>query len=252
MRSLLAAVGFLTRIPVPAGTLSERALTRSVLWYPTVGLLVGGICSLAYCVLIELWPGVTAALLVMVLLVGLKDAFHLDGLGDFVDGLAGGSDPVSRYDVMQDGAIGVMGTLAVIGCLGVEAAVLVTLSPPEVQRVLLLGPTLSTSAGGLLLCLGTPRPDETGLGARLSGRTTRGYSTVLLVASLLLVVAVDPVLGPLLWGGMVVFPPLFARLTGWSTEGVTGDACGSLVMVSQAGLLLVAQAWIHAGGPSGW
>ncbi|WP_202594108.1 adenosylcobinamide-GDP ribazoletransferase, partial [Xanthomonas perforans] len=48
---LLAALGFLTRMPVPARVFARPgAQARSLPWYPAVGLLIGAVVSaLAWC-----------------------------------------------------------------------------------------------------------------------------------------------------------------------------------------------------------
>ncbi len=47
LRSIAAAFSFLTRVPVPARALEDGeaaavALGRSVVWFPLVGVLIGG------------------------------------------------------------------------------------------------------------------------------------------------------------------------------------------------------------------
>ena len=79
MRGLFAAIGFLTRIPVPARAFDGAASPSAQLtWYPAVGLLIGG---LLWCVgwLLSGASPVLAAVLVLVAWVVLTGALHLDG-----------------------------------------------------------------------------------------------------------------------------------------------------------------------------
>lgn len=251
MKSLRMAVSFLTRIPLPDGDWTGRALTRSPVWYPVVGLGVAGGCVLLHVGLARVWPPLTANLLGLVALVAIKDAFHLDGLADFTDGLAGGTDPDARYRIMQDPSLGVMGGLAMLGVTGIEAAVLLPAAPAVYRRALLLTVTLSSAAGGLLLCLGSPRPGTGGLGERLAKTTARGYPTVLLIGSAALALAIDPRAGLVLWGAMVLVVPAFAAFSHRVLGGVTGDGCGALIMLVQGGLLLIFQGIGLAPG-GGW
>ncbi len=46
MRGLLAAIGFLTRLPVPVQVFDDAdAQARSLAWYPVVGLLIGALLA---------------------------------------------------------------------------------------------------------------------------------------------------------------------------------------------------------------
>ncbi|NCA91441.1 MAG: adenosylcobinamide-GDP ribazoletransferase, partial [Gammaproteobacteria bacterium] len=96
MRPFLIALQFLTRLPVRlTGELSAADLGRSLLYYPLVGLLLGGLLVaggwlLAGGGLLTGVAPVLAAALVLSLWVGLTGALHLDGLADMIDAWAGG------------------------------------------------------------------------------------------------------------------------------------------------------------------
>lgn len=252
MKSFLVAMSFLTRVPLPRVDRPGRALTRSVVWYPVVGLGVAGGCVLVHGLMLWIWPTLTANLLGLVLLVVLKDAFHLDGLADFTDGIVGGETPGARYRIMQDPSLGVMGGLAVLGLLAVEAVVLLGASAAFFRRALLLVVPLSSAAAGLLLCLGPVRSGTGGLGERLGRGRSMVDLAVLLAGSALLAMAVSPRSGIILWGGMVVAVPVFAAVSRRATDGITGDGCGALIMLVQGGLLLLLQAADVPGGVWPW
>lgn len=242
MKSFLVAVSFLTRVPLGRVDRPGRALSRSVVWYPVVGLGVAGGCVLVHGLMLWIWPTLTANLLGLVLLVVLKDAFHLDGLADFTDGVVGGETPGARYRIMGDPSLGVMGGLAVLGVTAVEAVVLLPAPAAVFRRALLLVVPLSSAAAGLLLCLGPVRSGTGGLGERLGRGRNRVDLAVLLAGSVLLALAVSPRYGFLLWGGMALAVPVFGAVSRRVTDGVTGDGCGALTMLVQAGLLLLLQA----------
>src|SRR6185503_21270080 len=102
-RGLLTALGFLTRIPVPAGSWAPGP---SVAFFPAVGLLLGTISAGAAWLLFDrfgLAPHPVWALALVGLQALLTGALHLDGLSDVVDGLGGGrGDRARALEIMKD------------------------------------------------------------------------------------------------------------------------------------------------------
>lgn len=127
MSDLAVAVATLTRIPVPRRLLRREDLAAAAVWFPVVGagvglvvggVLVGGMTLVA--------PAVAAALAVAADVV-LTGAFHLDGLADSADGLAG-RDREHRLAIMKDHAVGVFGVTAIVLDLLVKTVTLATLA----------------------------------------------------------------------------------------------------------------------------
>jgi adenosylcobinamide-GDP ribazoletransferase len=114
LRVFFAAIGFFTRLPVPAwvGHGSDR-LDQATRYFPLVGIIVGAIgasvtlaASLALPVALAVLAGMTATLLA-------TGAFHEDGLADAVDGFGGGRDRARVLEIMKDSRIGSFGAIAV-------------------------------------------------------------------------------------------------------------------------------------------
>ena len=89
MRRFLAAIRFLTVLPVP-GTIgsAEGDLAGSVPLFPIVGLLLGAVAAVAAWGLAHppVPPMLVSAALV-VLLLAFSGALHMDGLSDSADGM---------------------------------------------------------------------------------------------------------------------------------------------------------------------
>ena len=82
MRSFLAAIQFLTVIPVHV-SFSERDLGRSVMFFPLTGLLMGAVVSAAdFCIKGHIFPLWLASTIDIVILAVLSGGLHLDGLAD--------------------------------------------------------------------------------------------------------------------------------------------------------------------------
>ncbi len=169
---LLVAIGFLTRIPVPARVFTRAgAQARSLCWYPLVGVLLGGVvCGLAWC-LREVAPLLGAALLLSAW-VWLTGALHLDGLADTTDAWVGGMGERARtLAIMKDPASGPMAVTAVVLVLLLKCAALASLLA-QAPTTLWLAPLLARSAL-VAAFLSTPYVRAGGLGSALSSPACR-------------------------------------------------------------------------------
>ena len=90
MSAITAAIRFLTVVPAPGGEWSARAASRSVAWFPAVGLGIGGAVAAVNWAARLAMPDLPAAALALAAGVVLTGALHLDGLADTFDGLLGG------------------------------------------------------------------------------------------------------------------------------------------------------------------
>lgn len=114
---LLTAIGTLTIIPVPQAKYPNFG--KAVLFFPLVGLGIG----MVLLGVIRLWGFLFAGVkieLSAAILVGISSlitgGIHLDGLGDFLDSLAG-KDKKRRLEIMKDKYMGAYGTIGIGLCL---------------------------------------------------------------------------------------------------------------------------------------
>ena len=114
MSAITAAIRFLTVVPAPGGEWSARAASRSVAWFPAVGLGIGSAVAAVNWAARLAMPDLPAAALALAAGVVLTGALHLDGLADTFDGLLGGDTPKRRLEIMKDPSIGVFGVAAVV------------------------------------------------------------------------------------------------------------------------------------------
>ncbi|NSL56083.1 adenosylcobinamide-GDP ribazoletransferase [Uliginosibacterium aquaticum] len=129
LRRLLIALGYFTRLPIPAWVgWSSSELNRATRYFPLVGLLVGLISSAALWTAQQFWPGPVAVLLAMLLGLLLTGAFHEDGLADSADGFGGGWETAKVLSIMKDSRIGTYGAIALVSALLLKYATLTALS----------------------------------------------------------------------------------------------------------------------------
>jgi adenosylcobinamide-GDP ribazoletransferase len=240
MRGLLAAIGFLTRVPVPAKVFDDaKASSASLAWYPIVGLLIGGVLWVVSWMLTSAPPLLAAALL-LAAWVGLTGALHLDGLADSADAWVGGlGDRERTLAIMKDPRSGPMGVVALVLVLLLKFAALASL--PSTSAALLLAPVLGRTALTAAF-LSTPYVRSSGLGSALMGA-----SRAACMLGLAFALAVALVCG---WHGVRALLAALAVFAGWRMAclrrlgGMTGDTLGALTELVEAAVLVVLS--IHA------
>lgn len=120
----LLAVGFLTRLPIPADPdFSETKLNSASRYFPLVGLLVGVLAATFYGVALALFANVLiAVLLSMIASILITGSFHEDGFADSCDGFGGGWRSEDVLRIMKDSRIGTYGTVGLALILALKAA----------------------------------------------------------------------------------------------------------------------------------
>ena len=109
----LGALGFLTRIRVPNRALA-LPLNSTAHYFPTVGLVVGGISALTFLACNQFLPVPISVWLSMIATILVTGGFHEDGLADVADGLGGSYDRERALTIMKDSRVGAFGAIAVV------------------------------------------------------------------------------------------------------------------------------------------
>src|SRR6478736_1399109 len=110
-RDPLAAVAFLTRIPVGRFvTLGPDDVGRGVVFFPIVGAAVGALAGLAAEGLDGPLPALVAGGLGVAVALVLTGALHLDGLADTADAFGAGNRE-RRLEIMRDSRTGSFGAV---------------------------------------------------------------------------------------------------------------------------------------------
>ncbi len=145
--SLLAGLRFLTIIPVSWKQENDsRFFKASLVWFPFLGLCVGGIAWLLVSLCIAYLPASVTAVFAMILLAGISGCLHLDGLADSFDGLLSSRPRIRALEIMRDSHVGAMGVLALIFVLLGKYAALSSLSPTGMLQAVILIPLAGRTA----------------------------------------------------------------------------------------------------------
>ncbi|PTD96674.1 adenosylcobinamide-GDP ribazoletransferase [Pseudothauera lacus] len=228
----LTALGFFTRIPVPAWVpWSPERLNHAARYFPLVGWVVGGVGAGAFLALALVLPVSLAVILSMAVTIRLTGAFHEDGWADTCDGLGGGWDKAQVLTIMKDSRIGSYGTVGMVLMLLAKAAALVELAAHgqlAVAAALLAAHPLSRLAStSLIHWLPYVREDESSKSKPLARALRPGE----LAAAALFGLAPLALLAPLEALGALL---AVAALTVWTARiflrrlgGYTGDLLGA-------------------------
>jgi adenosylcobinamide-GDP ribazoletransferase len=233
MRGFLLALQFLTRIPVPVRLdYSAEALVRSSVWFPAVGLVLGGLIAGAAWLGArgDPWLGALLALLVWVWSTG---GLHLDGLADLCDALGAAHRDRERFlAVLADPHLGAFGAMALMLQLLTKLVLLMLLLKAGVSLwALLLIPAWARL--GALWWSQTLPPLKPGLGERFAWKADAWVAWAwLLVLSLSSLAAPVLLAMPLLLLG-------WRRFLSVKVGGMTGDCLGAGVEVCESLALLL-------------
>jgi adenosylcobinamide-GDP ribazoletransferase len=214
-------------------------MEASLVWFPVVGLLLGGVLALVDAGLrwLGMAPLVSSTLLVVLLLV-LTGALHADGLVDTCDAVFCHATPERRLEIMRDphaGAFGVAGLLAVM-LLKVTA---IDALPVAIRSGgLMLAPLLGRWTI-VLLAVSFPYARTVGLGAPLKVAATPRNLVVATVLPAVACVVFWP-WGIALGGVAAVVGWLLGRWLMRLLPGLTGDCYGAACEVVETCVLLAA------------
>ncbi|HVJ38471.1 MAG TPA: adenosylcobinamide-GDP ribazoletransferase [Stenotrophomonas sp.] len=233
---LLVALGFLSRVPVPARVFARPgAQARSLPWYPLVGLVIGALlCVLAWA-LQEAPPLLSAALLVAAW-AWLSGGLHLDGLADSADAWVGGlGDRQRTLAIMKDPRSGPAAVVALTLVLLLKFAALASLPAPA-WLPLLLAPMLGRAALTAAF-LSTPYVRAQGMGTALAGASRWACGLAVLASLALALIAGPATYAPLLAAAVVFW--LWRRACMRRLGGMTGDTCGALAELVEMTVLVM-------------
>ncbi|MCT8002507.1 adenosylcobinamide-GDP ribazoletransferase [Sphingomonas sanguinis] len=232
MKTLIVALGFLTRLPMPRVEADEADFARAIRLYPLAGLMIGVIVAGAGWLggRVDPWIGALAALGAWVWATG---ALHLDGLADLADGLgAAHGDRTRLLSVMADPHIGSFGTIALVMQLLAKLVLLHGVRPGDWAMIALV-PAVAR-IGPLVWARILPPLRQGGLGAMVA----RAVRPVDLGLWAIVAIALVPLYPPLILGpiAIIVLAAWFRRRVG----GVTGDVHGAGIELTETGLLVAA------------
>jgi adenosylcobinamide-GDP ribazoletransferase len=234
--SFLAALQLLTSIPVPLKReLSPVQLGRATAYFPLVGLIIGGILAGLNWLLCLILPASVTNILLIVALVIITGAMHLDGLADTCDGMAGHRSVEERWKVMHDSRTGAFGVVGIVLILLAKYVSLNSIPAHHMTAVLLFTPVVSRWAMVYaIFAFRYARPE--GLGKAYKDATRWPQFTAAAIFTLVVAAALYPLFSIV---GLLIVVGIWIIITGLSFyfrykfAGLTGDTYGAINEVSE-------------------
>nr|MCR5388581.1 adenosylcobinamide-GDP ribazoletransferase [Lachnospiraceae bacterium] len=107
IKSIIAAIGTFSVIPMPTVNLEDKHIKHTLIFFPTVGIIVGILEVLWYiiCGVFSL-PSLVFALIAALIPIAVTGGIHLDGFMDCMDGIHSYKGIEERLKILKDPHIG--------------------------------------------------------------------------------------------------------------------------------------------------
>ena len=248
--SFIAAFQFLTSIPLPRRlAANQEALGRSAVYFPVVGLIIGLILAgLNWLFSLALPPAIVKALLLVALVI-ITGALHLDGFVDTCNGIAGHKAVEDRWRVMHDSRAGAFGIVGVALLLLVKYVALSNVPPFFMTATLIFMPVVSRWAVVHAIFI-HPYAHSSGLGTTFKQATRWPQFTAATLITIIVALALLPLfslIGLLIIPGVWIITALFSVYLKRKFSGLTGDTYGAINEVAEVAVLVVASLIVNTG-----
>lgn len=242
---LIAALRFLTIIPIPKrGEVSAEEIGASLGYFPLVGLFLGAILAGINWSLSLILPSSVVNAVIIIALVLLTGALHVDGFIDTCDALFGRRTPQKRWQIMSDSRVGSFGVVGAFCLLLLLYVSLGGIAEAYKMVALILMPALSRWSMAYAI-FAFPYAKPAGLGKTFKQQANwrkLTLATSLVLASTLGLLIIKG-LGLLFAGLALIFMVwLIAAVLGLFLQrrfaGLTGDSYGAINEVTQVFILI--------------
>lgn len=245
--SFLAALRFLTIIPLPwRRGVSPEELGRSTVYFPVVGIIIGLVLAGLNWVLSLILPSAVVNILLLISLVLLSGALHLDGFADTCDGIAGHKTVEDRWRVMHDSRVGGFGTVGIC-CLLLAKYISLNSVPGHLSMMtLVMMPAISRWA--MVYAVFTyPYARPSGLGKTVKQETGWQRFTIATIITLAAAtglsrwanIAYFYLSGLAIMAGTCIIITVMAAYLKRKFAGLTGDTYGAINEVSEVCVLIL-------------
>lgn len=239
IKNFINAVEFLTIFTVSRKhDVTEGDLAKSVVYFPMVGFLIGVILNYSDKALAWTVPPTIANALLLIMLVLITRALHIDGLADTLDGIMGGHDRMSRLEIMKDSRLGTAGALGIVLLLLVKYLCFNNLFDNDKASALLIAPMLGRWSQ-ILMVFRANYGREQGMGSAFVGHLRSSGMIATSAVALGLAVFVSGIWAAILIASVALFTIVCRWYLVRKLGGVTGDAIGAVSELNEALTLLL-------------
>jgi adenosylcobinamide-GDP ribazoletransferase len=243
MKPLLVAIQFLTIFPVSSHyQAGEKELRQSVICFPIVGLILGGVLAVLDYGVCRLFPPLPASVAIVILMLAVSGCFHMDGLADTADGFLSSRPRDRILEIMRDSRVGPMGVIAIVCVLALKISALASVPGSLHWRVVLLMPL----AGRCTLVLGMKAvPYARAQGGLVSVFGRPGWPSLITAISILSAAAwlALGIPGLAIAGVVLLMTILFSFWCRRKIGGFTGDTLGAACEIAEILPALICASW---------
>jgi adenosylcobinamide-GDP ribazoletransferase len=245
-RDFLAAVRFLTRVPV--STASDTPFTAAALMYcPLVAALIGAAAAGVLWLTSHVWPMGIAVLVTIALEALATGALHEDALADCCDALGGGWTRDDVLRILEDSRIGAFGALGLGLAVALKATALASMPVWLAMPAIVASATLGRWAMVPAVILCPPLEGRSSLAEpldRASMRRVAPWAALLTVPGVLPLAWLSPIHLLMAIVALTLVAYLFVRTIRRRLGGMTGDCLGCLCMIVQVVVLLACATYL--------
>lgn len=244
---LFAALSFLTALRLPLRRApTPQEVGGSLGYFPLVGLLIGAVLAGLSLALSQVLAAPVANALVLVTLVVITGALHLDGFVDTCDGLGGHRSVEERWQAMRDSRVGAFGVIGVVLLLLAKYATLNSI-PRSLMTATLLVMPLAGRWAMTYAVVAFPYARPSGMGEAFkqhSGHWNLAAATAITLAAMtgaawLANFRSFYLAGPIMLAVIWLITAASARFLSKRFDGLTGDSYGFLNEAAELGVLLL-------------
>ena len=237
LETIIVAFSMFSALPMPQIEWNSRNMRYSLLAFPLIGAVIGGVCWLwaALCLALGL-PAILRGAGLCILPVLLTGGIHLDGYADTCDALASHAPPARKREILKDAHLGAFAAIR-LGVWFVASFALWTALPVYRGWAIVCLFCLSRTLSALALTL-FPLAEGSGLArsfAEASDRKT--VRAVLIVYAALLCLVLILARGAVTVPAALCVFLAFRRMARTQFEGLSGDLSGWFLQTAELWML---------------
>ena len=241
MKRFIGILQLLTRIPINMDTGFDEEFDKSIIYFPLVGLVLGGIYLAITYLALQIFDIYIVSIIFLMSEVLLTGGLHLDGLGDTFDGIYSYRNKEKILDIMKDSRLGTNALLAIVFLILLKVGFVYSIVSMDILYPLLLTPVYGRLAI-VFSCYKNKTPRPGGMGNLFIGKVNNKRLFITILSTILIVILAYVLIKISIYEVLfsIVFIPVLYILTRMFTiyitnkiDGITGDILGCWCELSQ-------------------
>lgn len=244
-RCLAVAFSLYSRIPMPMFNGKDSDMKYSLIFFPWVGIVIGGL-TFAFWKLglyLEL-PGIVIMLLLGLIPIVVTGGFHIDGFMDVEDARRSYADKNKKLEILKDphiGAFAVIGLIKILLIYGVGLGILVYRGDSSLVFIYSLMFVISRCLSGVTAKL-LPKAKKDGMlyeETKGNGHSVEVLLAVQFIVAASLMLLINWFSTVLMIAGLILNFIFYKLMVEKEFGGVTGDTAGYLLVTSETVMIIM-------------